>query len=156
MATDRTTHLQPFTKGDPRAVEAGRKGAETRRAKRDAAALVSVKDADAGAHMVQRLMTRYERGNLGPVAAAAAQHVIAGVATGAIPMRNGSEAADFLRVVFDMARLEEGQHTSATLHASVDTAALVARIEALREGTNPPPVEVEAKPDQGGTEPNND
>ena len=124
-----TRTLQPFTKGDPRAVAAGKKSAETRRAKREATAIVKVRDADQGAELIDTLVTRYERDKMGASAAAAVQHLIANVISGAVPIKDATDAANLIKVLFDVARLEEGQSTSNVLHGSVQ---IVERIEAMR------------------------
>ena len=69
--------------------------------------------------------------------------ILARIAAGQVPIRHAGDAAELLKVLVDVTRLEEGQATSHVLHGSVD---IVARIEALRAelgtGTsapNPPP-----------------
>ncbi len=124
-----TRTLQPFKKGDNRASEMGKRGAEARKAKREAAALVTVKDATTGAELVATLTSRYDRATLGEVSAAAVQHLIANVISGAVPIKDATDAANLIKVLFDVARLEEGQSTSNVLHGSVQ---IVERIEAMR------------------------
>jgi hypothetical protein len=127
--------LTPFDateEGRRRASELGKRGAEARRRKREAQQLVTVEDASAGANLIDTLTSRYNRDNLAPSAAAAAQHLIAKLGNGDIPIKDGTDFANALRALVDVARLEEGQATSHTLHASMDAGAIVARIEQLR------------------------
>lgn len=128
-----TEHLQPFAKGSERARELGRRGGQARAAKaaakRDAAAATTQQAADA----LHTATQRFNRQDLAPHAAAAAQLIIGRVATGDIPVRNGDEAAALLRALVDVARLEEGQHTAATIIAHADTSQMLDRIRALRE-----------------------
>lgn len=133
-------NLQPFAKGDPRAVEAGRKGAEVKRQKREALKIVRVADARAGAAILATLTEGYQRDQLGASAAGAAQHVIARIANGEIPIKDASDAAALLKVLHDMTRLEEGQSTSNIMHGTIDAGAILQRIEALRGeiSTTPP------------------
>lgn len=126
--TDTTANLQPFTKGDPRAVEAGRKGAEVRRANRARQA----GDAQTVATELATLRASFERETLGPNAAAAAQWLIARVTRGDIPVRNGDEAAALLRAFVDVARLEAGEATAHSIHATIDRGEAVARVAALQ------------------------
>ena len=146
-----TRTLQPFTKGDPRAVAAGKKSVEARRAKREATALVKVVEADAGAELVDRLITRYERAKLGEAAAAAAQHLIARLSSGEIPIKDATDLANVLKVLFDMTRLEEGKATSHSMN--VDTSAVLARIEALRGELTTTTTYVDLSQDEGTDEP---
>jgi hypothetical protein len=139
-----TRTLTPFTKGDPRAVEAGRRSAAARKAKREAGAIVKVEDATAGANLIDTLTARYERDKLGAAAGAAVQHLIAKVISGEVPCKDATDVANLVKVLFDVARLEEGQATSHTLHASIDSAAIVARIEQLRHELGTPPAAIEA------------
>jgi hypothetical protein len=130
MATGGSTRgLQPFTKGDNRASELGKRGAAARKAKREATQLVTVRDASVGAELVDTLTSRYDRDKLGGAAAAAVQHLIANVTSGAVPIKDATDAANLIRVLFDVARLEEGQSTSNIMHGSV---AMLERIESMR------------------------
>lgn len=141
-----TAGLKPFTPGDPRASELGKRGAAARKAKKEATQLVKVQDAEQGALELDRLVTRYERERLSVAAAAAVQHTIARVVAGDIPVKDATDAANLIKVLFDVARLEEGQATSHTLHASIDTAGIVSRIEQLRAELAPmPPPEIEGQ-----------
>ena len=121
-------HLTPFTKGDPRAIAAGRKGGETRRANRDA----RVKKAADAAKQLATFSETFERSTLGSNAANVAQYIMGRVGTGDIPVRNGDEAAALLRALVDIARLEEGQATSHTISATYGADA-VARVVAIQQ-----------------------
>ena len=57
---------------------------------------------------------------------------MAQVASGAVPVRNGDEAATLLRALVDVARLESGDPTSTTVVAHVGSDAM-ARVVALRD-----------------------
>lgn len=129
MSNDPRANLIPFKKGDARAVEAGKKGAAAKRARRAAQAATS----EAVARELDTLRTTLQRDDLGPTAAAAAQLLIGRVATGDIPVRNGDEAAALLRALVDVARIEEGQHTSASIVGHIDGTAAIERIRSLRE-----------------------
>ena len=121
-----TANLRPFRKGDPAASIAGRKGAETRRAKR----AITRAETVAVAKHLQLLALSYERDQLGDSAAALAMEMIGRVSRGEIPVRNGSEAAELVRVLVDVARIEAGQYTSATVTVKADD---IARAVALRD-----------------------
>ena len=128
----RTQHLQPFTKGDPRAKEAGRKGGQTRarnaKAKRD----TGLATAQQAATTLNTLHTHFDRATLGQDAANIAQYILGRIGTGDIPIRNGDEAAALLRALVDIARLEEGQATSHTITAHLSTTEAIARVQELQ------------------------
>jgi len=121
-------NLTPFVKGDARAVEAGRKGAAVRRARRDAKAS-SVREVAA---VLTTLRGEFDRGSLGPDAAAVGGWLLGRIVSGSIPIRNGDEAASLLRALVDVARLEAGESTSNTLVAHVGAGA-AAEVRALRD-----------------------
>lgn len=118
-------NLRPFHQGDPRAIAAGRKGAMTRQARR-AIARGQARDVS---ETVATLVATHERGILGPVAAAAAIDAIGRVARGEVTPRDWTE---WVRVMVDVARLEEGQHTSAALVAHLGSDDTAARVAALQ------------------------
>lgn len=120
--------LRPFRKGDSRAAEMGRKGAESRRARRD----VTQRSARDAAVALALVADTFDRDDLGRHAAAVASWVLGQVTTGRIPIRNGDEAATLLRALVDVARLEAGQPTSTALVAHVGTGA-TAEVLALRD-----------------------
>jgi hypothetical protein len=126
--TGRKRGLKPFAKGDPRAVAAGKKGAEALRARREASS-------SSGRQVVKVLDTLRDtarREDLGPNAAGVASWLLGRIVQGAIPVRNGGEAADLLRALVDVARLEAGESTSNTLVAHVGAGA-AAEVIALRD-----------------------
>lgn len=158
----RTDTLVPFDstpEGRARASELGRRGAQARQRNREAKAIATVNTAEAGAAAIASLAAAYDRANLATGAAAAAQHVIARVTNGDIPIRHGGDAAELLRALVDIARLEEGQATSHVLHGSI-SAELGERITALQaqlaEGTggstNPLPALAQATEHGGVTQ----
>ena len=55
--------------------------------------------------------------------------ILAKLAAGQVPIRHAGDAAELLKVLVDITRLEEGQSTSNVLHGSVQ---IVERIEAMR------------------------
>jgi hypothetical protein len=120
--------LTPFRKGDPRAAEAGRKGAAARRANRLALASSSAEVR----RNLDELRGTLQRGDLGGNAAAGASWLIGQIVAGRIPVRNGEEAATLLRALVDVARLESGESTSNTLVAHVGAGA-AAEVRALRD-----------------------
>jgi hypothetical protein len=83
--------------------------------------------------LLSDLVEACPRHRLGPTAAAVAADILARVANGDVEVRNGTEAAALLRVLYDMARLESGQPTSAALVAHLSTDEVLRRIEELRE-----------------------
>src|SRR5262245_26339288 len=118
--------LTPFD--SERGREAGRRSADSRRAAK-AAGRASVQ---AVAGELRALAATWERGDLGPLAFAAAADLIGRVARGDVPVRNGSEAADLLRALVDVGRIESGdaQRTVAVAHLSGP--ALAARLRELQ------------------------
>jgi len=57
---------------------------------------------------------------------------MARVLSGEVPIRHASDAAEWVRVLVDIARLEAGQPTSASIVAHVDGAAVTARLDEIR------------------------
>ena len=105
--------LHPFTRGDPRAVELGRRSAEVRKSKQ---ALRRATSQEASAHLAS-LRLCYDRGTLGDSAAVVALDLLGRVSRGEIAVRNGSEAAELFRALVDVVRLESGESTSNTIVA---------------------------------------
>jgi hypothetical protein len=124
----RRTNLRPFVPGDPRAAEAGRKGAETRAAKR-AARVTSSRETAA---VLRTIVDTFHRGDLGEASAAVAGWLLGRIAAGQVPIRNAGEAADLLRALVDVARLEAGEATSTAIVAHVGAGA-TAEVLALRD-----------------------
>jgi len=123
-----STHLTPFRKGEARAAEAGRKGAETRRAQKTSRA----RSAKEIVKVLDTIVETFDRSRLGPQAAASAGWLLARITAGQVPIRNAEEAASLLRALVDVARLEEGQPTSTALVAHVGASA-TAEVLALRD-----------------------
>jgi hypothetical protein len=123
-----TNNLQPFKKGDPRAIEAGRKGGQARRVRAELARAETRKVAE----HVATLATTFDRENLGPAAAAVAMELIGRVSRGEIPVRHAGDAAELVKVLVDVARLEAGESTSNAVVAHV-TSDQLARVRALQE-----------------------
>ena len=126
--TGRKAGLRPFVKGDPRTVEAARKGAAANAVKRASRAA-------SGREVALALATVTDsarREDLGPNAAGVASWLMGRIVQGAIPIRNGDEAASLLRALVDVARLEAGESTSNTLVAHVGAGA-AAEVIALRD-----------------------
>jgi hypothetical protein len=117
--------LRPFRKGDPRTVEAARKGAETRRRNGEADRLRRLDSIK----VLELLGSSVERARLGPLCAAAAMWTIGEVVAGRQKVR---DPAAWVRVLVDVARLEAGEVTSATASVTV-TADDVRRAVELRE-----------------------
>lgn len=82
-------------------------------------------------------MQSFNREHLGPAASAVAQQTLHRIATGEIPIRNGSEAAEILRVTVDIARLEAGQATSQTAHIALSAEQVQARLAELQGRVSP-------------------
>jgi hypothetical protein len=118
-------HLTPFRKGDARASEAGKKGA----AARTAAAAAKRADALVILDRVRTLGAAADRADLGPAAVGAALEMIGRVSSGD---QRVPDPAAWLRVLVDVARLEAGEATSATLVAHVGSDA-AARVMALQQ-----------------------
>ena len=118
--------LTHFTSETARAAQ--RKGLETKRARAIAqrAAAADVIGA------VRTLADTLSRDELAPMAFSVAAYVMGAVLNGTIPVRNGAEAADLLRALVDIGRLESGdaQRTVAVAHLSGP--ALAARLRELQ------------------------
>jgi hypothetical protein len=116
MSHANPANLKPFTKGDPRASEAGRRGAQAREAKRHAQRADNL----AIAQRLRTLTAVHQRDDLGPQAAAVAADILGRISAGEIPCRHVGDAAELLRVLVDVARLEAGETTTnaAVVHVS--------------------------------------
>jgi hypothetical protein len=108
---------------------AGKRSAEARRARK----LLAARDAATLAQQLDNVRSAFTRNELGPNAAAVAGQLMSRVLTGDIPVRNGDEAAALLRVLVDVARLEAGEATAHSLHATISTEQAVERIGRLQE-----------------------
>ena len=134
--TDTRANLRPF-KDSAAASAAGKKGAETRRAK----ALLKQADSKALSAQLKLIRSTFSRDDLGPTAAALATHVMANISAGNIPIRHAGEAAELLRVLVDVARLEAGEATAHTLSATMTAEQVTARVAELqRQAVDAPSV----------------
>ena len=104
--------LTPFT--SETASAAGKKSAANRRAK---AAAKRAADAVTNRNLMEWVDT-YQRDNLGDVAAATAQKLCDDILCGRIEV-DARAAAALLPALVDIARIEAGLHTSATMHATI-------------------------------------
>lgn len=128
-------NLIVFSKDDPearaRAREQGRKGglkrAENARRRKALEARAS-KDA---IEQLEDLTSRFNREDLGRNAAAVANMLMGRVVSGEIEV-TGKDVASLVEVLVNIARLEAGQATSHTVSASMDTDAVLARIDEIR------------------------
>ena len=114
--------LTPFVAGDPRTLEISRQGVAARKA-RTASRRRDVKTVAA---TLSAVADAVDRDSLGHHAAAVAGYVMGLVTTGAVPVRHAGDAAELIRVLVDVARLEEGAPTSTSVVAHVSTADVVA------------------------------
>ena len=130
--------LTPFVKGDERAREAGRKSVEVRRQKALANKVQEAKNATDLAQHLATFTTTFSRDDIGAQAAAVGQMILARLAANQIPIRHAADAAELLKVLVDVTRLEEGLHTTASLSATLSSEAVIARIEQLRGELSPP------------------
>lgn len=121
-------NLRPFKPGDPRAIEAGRKSAAVRRAKR----ADQVQRGSDAASELRAFAASFERGDVAPAAWAVAGLLLHKIASGAIEVRRGDEAAALLRAVVDVARMEGGEPTSASVVAHMSSGDMAARIARLQ------------------------
>jgi hypothetical protein len=72
-----------------------------------------------------------QRDQLGPIAAAAAVHLIGRLLAGEIKLR-GADFAPTVRALVDIARLEAGEPTSSALVTHVTADEVIARVRALQ------------------------
>lgn len=122
------SNLTPFD--SERAKIAAAKSVEARRAKRarDRATTSDLADS------LATLRDTFERDNLGENAAAVGNWVLGRVALGKVPIRHAGDAADLLRVLVDVARLEAGEATSVALVGHVsDRGEVAARVAAMQQ-----------------------
>jgi hypothetical protein len=109
-----------------RARAAAQKSAEVRRAKKQERAV-----AEAVARRdIDEWVSTYKREALGDACAAAAQKIAHDVLSGAVTDQRALVAA--LPVLFDIARLEAGQVTALTAHATITTDQQMTRLRELR------------------------
>jgi hypothetical protein len=120
------TGLVPFDKESAR--QAGLKSAEARRVRK----LARAADVEQVATEVRKLVVQYERHELGPMAFAACADLVGRVVRGDIPVRNGSEAADLMRALVDIGRLESGDAQRTVAVAHLTGPALAQRLRELQ------------------------
>jgi hypothetical protein len=85
------------------------------------------------AAQLRRIVDAYPRDQFGPAAAALALDLIGRVARGEMKVRHAGDVAELVRVLADVARLEAGQPTSASVVAhlsSEDAAERLTRLQA--------------------------
>ena len=123
----RTDQLTPFTAES--ASEAGRKSGEARRQKALAKRVANTTQARELADHLQTFADTFDRQTIGTHTAAVAAMILAKLAAGQVPIRHAADAAELLKVLVDITRLEEGQATSHVMHGSVQ---IVERIEQMR------------------------
>lgn len=123
----RSDQLTPFTKET--AVEAGRKSGEARRRRAAAKRLADTNAANELAEHLETFAETFQRETIGTHTAAVAAMILAKIAAGQVPIRHAADAAELLKVLVDITRLEEGQATSHVMHGSVE---IVQRIEQMR------------------------
>ena len=121
-------NLTPFRKGDGRASAAGKASADKRRAARASRATAARDVSDA----LASVLATFHREDLGDASAAVAGWLLGRISAGQVPVRNAGEAADLLRALVDVARLEAGQATSTSVVAHVGSTA-TAEVLALRD-----------------------
>ena len=138
--------LQPFTKGDERARAAGRKSAQVRAAKRAAQQAAQAANEQELQHTITTHLNTFQREQLGPAALAAASVIIGRILRNEIEISEKS-AADLIRTLTDIGRMEAGQATSLSGVVHVGKADLE-RLQALRESASsdptPPVIETNA------------
>lgn len=140
----RSDQLTPFT--PETASQAGKRSAEVRRQRALARQVAQAEDARTLANHLATFEQTFRREDLSSQTSAVAAMILAKIAAGQVPIRHAGDAAELLKVLVDVTRLEEGQHTSAHLTASIDSEAIVARIEALRAELTPPTVRGDLPP----------
>jgi hypothetical protein len=120
--------LRPFIAGDPRTKELGRKGAASRELRRAGRRSTS----EAVSATMTALRTAHDRGTLGATAFAAAADLIGRVVTGEVTIRHASDAAELLRALVDIGRLESGDPTRTVAVAHLSGPQLAARLRELQ------------------------
>ena len=129
-----TANLKPFgqdTEGKRLASEAGRKSGEARRKKREQRQLSNITEPDQISHKLDEVLTSFKREELGPTAASAAQYLIGRVITGGIEIP-GNAVGGLIETLVGIARLEGGLSTSNSVHVSMSSGDVLARLESLR------------------------
>lgn len=124
-----TSGLTPWIKGDGRAAEAGRRSAIARAAKRDA----ERGDVTSMVGRLRTLAAASEGVDLTATCIGVAVYVLGLVTAGTVPIRHGSDAAELVRVLVDVARLASGQPTSTSAIVHMSAADARARLAELAE-----------------------
>lgn len=124
---NRSDQLVKFT--PETAAEAGRRGGIARAEKARAQRAAAAQDAETLAAHLATFSERFSRDDIGTHTAAVAAMILAKLAAGQVPIRHAADAAELLKVLVDITRLEEGQATSHVMHGSVQ---IVERIEQMR------------------------
>jgi hypothetical protein len=121
--------LAPFRFDSESARAAGKKSAQSRKARGIA------RRAAPGAlgRTLQLFRDTFANPDVGGDVLVVASVVLARLALGEIPIRNGEEAASVLRVLHEIARLEAGQPTSLTASVTVGPDVALARLAELRK-----------------------
>jgi hypothetical protein len=121
--------LRPFVQGDERTRQLARRGVEAREIKRAGKRATS----EAVNVAVASVRAAHDRGELGPAARAAAIDLIGRVCVGEIRVRHAGDAAILIRVLVDIARLEENQPTRTAVVAHLSSEQLVERLRNLQQ-----------------------
>lgn len=136
LRAGRNNNLRPIRDSE-HARQLGLKSAAARIARREAETAGNITRARQAGEHLQLLMTSFTRDDLGPAASAVAQQTLHRIATGEIPIRNGSEAAEILRVTVEIARLEAGQATAQTAHIQLTASQVQERLAQLSVHESP-------------------
>jgi hypothetical protein len=118
--------LIPFD--SERARAAGLRSAESRRA----AKLAGKLSAEGASAELRQFARTWQRDDLAPLVFAAAAELVGRTLRGEIPVRNGAELAEVLRVLVDIGRLETGDATRTVAVAHLSGPALAERIRQLQ------------------------
>lgn len=126
---DPAPHLQPHRWTPERAREAGKKSAQVRRARKAATAKNA---AQLSAHL-GAVRATFEGADLVESISAVLVVVLARVAAGEIPVRHAGDAAELVRALHEVARLETGQPTAIRADVKVDASVALDRLAALQQ-----------------------
>jgi hypothetical protein len=121
--------LRPFVTGDERTRQLALRGVQAREAKRAARRA----DSEAVNVAVATVRAAHDRGELGPTARAAAIDLIGRVVMGEVPIRHATDAANLIRVLVDVARLEENQPMRTAVVANLSSDDVAERIRQMQQ-----------------------
>lgn len=126
-------NLTPFTgeEGRKRASAAGKKGAESRRRKKEEAELAKIETSTDLQLKLEDIRTTFQRSSLSAAAASTAQYLMALVVSGSVTL-SGKDIAPLIGQLVDVARLEEGQSTSNSVVAHLSSTETLTRLQELR------------------------